>query len=85
MFSGNLKNHVTKPINCEQKEIILLTNKQESKYKKQNVVIPAKKNSIKMKLEGIQKFDITVITQEYLELQLIICAISDMKYQEKFM
>ena len=85
MFSGNLKNHVTKSINCEQKEIILLTNKQESKYKKQNVVIPAKKNSIKMKLEGIQKFDITVITQEYLELQLIICAISDMKYQEKFL
>ena len=31
MFSGNLKNHVTKTINCEQKEIILLTKKQESK------------------------------------------------------
>ena len=35
MFCANLKKHATEIMNCEKKEIMPLTEKEEKKYKKQ--------------------------------------------------
>ena len=45
-FCEDLRKHVTKIIDCEKKEMIQLTNKENKSYHKQKVYYICKKNSI---------------------------------------
>ena len=65
MFCSNLKEHVAEITNCEKKEMLPLTKKQEKKYKKQNLATYANKNSMTclMRMKIIVGFGIIVITQ----------------------
>ena len=60
-----------------------IDKKQKTKKRNTKNVISAKKNSMKMK--NTEKFEITVITQENLEVLLITCVILDIKYLKKLM
>ena len=79
-FCVDLRNHATKIVNCEEKELIPSTKKNNNKRnrKSKSVTISAKKNS--MKMTNKVKLEITVFTQENLEMPLIICVISDVKH-----
>ena len=68
-FCKDLRMHVMKIINFEEKERILLTDKENMFYEKQNFVTYAKKNlvpmkMIKMNLNYTVKSEIIVITRK---------------------
>ena len=66
-FSLDLKKHVTKIINCEKKEMIPLTKKEEKMHNKQKNAIYAKKDLVLMIIiKNIIKLEIIVFTQEVL-------------------
>ena len=76
-FCKDLREHATKIINYEKKEMIPLTDEEHESYEKQKFVTYAKKNSIlmkmiKMHLSHTIKSEIIVITLENLEELLII-------------
>lgn len=81
---ADLRNHGTKIIKCEEKEITLSTKKTKKRNRKnKSVIISVKKNLMKMK--NTAKFEITVSTQKNLGVLVIICVISDLKHQDKFL
>ena len=67
-FCKDLREHATKIINYEKKKMIPLTTKEEIyvTYAKKNLIIMIKNN---------KKYEITVTTQENIEVQLIIFVI----------
>ena len=79
-FCKDLRVYAIKVINYEEKEMILLTNKENKSYEKQKVCFACKKNLVLMKMIKIHlnytiKSEIIVITQENLEELLIVFAI----------
>ena len=79
-FCKDLRVYAIKVINYEEKEMILLTNKENKSYEKQKVCFVCKKNLVLMKIIKIHlnytiKSEIIVITQENLEELLIVFAI----------
>ena len=82
-FCKDLREHATKIINYEKKEMMLLTDEENKSYEKQKVCYirrkefstDEKKKMIKMYLNYIIKSKIIAITQEILEELLIVFAI----------
>ena len=78
-FCLDLKEHPTKIMNYEKKEMIPLTKKEEKEHNKQEkdlVPVIATKN--------IMRLEIIVIILENIEVLLMISAIQDIKCQKKF-
>ena len=67
-FCGYLREHATIIINCKNSEMIPLKNNRKNHIAHKNFVTYAKKN-LKMMIQIIKKFFITVITQAYIEVQ----------------
>ena len=75
-FCKDLRDHVMKIINYEEKEMIQITDKENKSYEKQKVCYVCKKEfSTDDDNKSIIKSEIIVITQENLEERLIIFAI----------
>lgn len=68
--------HATEKINFEKNQILLLTEKQEKKYKKRKLYF---------KIKTTVKLKIVVITQENIVGQPIVSATQDIKRQLKFL
>ena len=79
-FCKDLIEHAMKIINFEEKEVILLTDKEISFMKSKKFVTYLKKNSVQMKMIKMNlnytvKSEIIVITQKNIEELLIVFAI----------
>ena len=80
IFCKDLKDQAMKIINCEQKEMIPLTNEEKESYENLNYVIYAKKNLIMIIKSGT-----TVIILENTEELLRISVIYTIKYLKRFL
>ena len=67
----NLKQHATKIINYEKKEMLPLTKEKRKLYIKQKVCHIWKKKEYR----DCKKLEITVVTLEYIEARLIVSVI----------
>ena len=84
-FCLDLREHATKIINYEKKEMIPLTKKEEKKHNKQNVCYICKKGfSTDIAIKNIIRLEIIVTILENREVLLMIFATYDIKYQKKF-
>ena len=75
-FCLDLREHATKIINYEKKEMILLTKKEQKRHNKQKeFVIYVKKDLVLMiTMKNILRFEIIVIILENIEEMLMISA-----------
>ena len=85
-FCKNLKEHAAKVIKYEKKKksimIILLTHKEANHIISKIFVTYTKKNLLLIMIKNIEESTIMVITQENIEVMLIIFVIWDKKYQK---
>ena len=84
-FCLDLREHATKIINYEKKEIIPLTKEEKKLIVLQEDAIYAKKSLVLMiTINNIIMLEIIVTTLGNIEVLLMISATSDIKYQKKF-
>ena len=84
-YCKDLKEHATKIINYDKKEMIPLTDEENISLTKSKKYVTFAKKDLVLIIKSIINSEIIVTTQENIEELLIVFAIYATKYQKRFL